>query len=185
MARNTTALLDAEFNASSLSPIFLAEFEFDSGTIRFWTGYGTVSWNGFDWTGAGELLEISPVVESSTIQATNLEYQLSGVPTSLISIAFNETYQQRPASLYIGALDSAGTIVVSPYKIFEGFMDVMDIQEGADYATIRLAVENELVALERVNKHLYTAERQKVDYPTDRGFDSVSDIQEKELVWHG
>jgi hypothetical protein len=62
-------------------------------------------------------------------------------------------------------------------------MDEMNIDEGPDYATIELKVENKLVDLERARVRRYTSEYQKSKYPNDKGFDFVEAIQGKPVLW--
>ena len=51
------------------------------------------------------------------------------------------------------------------------------------YSTITIAVENKLIAFERSKVRRYTAEDQKIDHPTDKGFEFVTAIVEKEIIW--
>ena len=102
MARNTTAALDTEMNASELRPALFVKAEFDSGDINLWSGLGDKDFGGDTYTGAGELLNISGVQETQKLQANGLTFTLSGMPTSLISIALTEEYQWRPISMWIG-----------------------------------------------------------------------------------
>jgi hypothetical protein len=67
--------------------------------------------------------------------------------------------------------------------MFSGFMDVMTINEGADYSEIILTLENKLLQLERSRERRYTDADQKIDYPNDDGFEFVTTLQDKEIVW--
>jgi len=62
-------------------------------------------------------------------------------------------------------------------------MDTMIIAENAEYSTITVSVENKLIAFERSKIRRYTAEDQKIEHPTDKGFEFVAKIQEKEIIW--
>jgi hypothetical protein len=62
-------------------------------------------------------------------------------------------------------------------------MDTMTISESGSYSTISISVENKLVAFERTKVRRYTAEDQKIDHPTDKGFEYVTAIVEKEIIW--
>ncbi len=59
----------------------------------------------------------------------------------------------------------------------------MTIDEGADSATISLAVENKLIILENAKERRYNDEDQKIENPTDKGFEFVASIQDVEIVW--
>ena len=62
-------------------------------------------------------------------------------------------------------------------------MDTMTIAEAGEYSSITIAVENKLIAFERIKIRRYTAEDQKIDHPTDKGFEFVTAIVEKEIIW--
>jgi len=62
-------------------------------------------------------------------------------------------------------------------------MDEMNIDEGPDFGTIELKVENKLIDLERARVRRYTSGYQKSKFPNDKGLDFVEDLQDKEIVW--
>ena len=39
----------------------LIEMDAPSGSVRAWSGVGTLSWDGKSWEGLGDLLSVSPV----------------------------------------------------------------------------------------------------------------------------
>src|SRR3990167_4009783 len=127
MARTLSAAMVTEVTAAQLKPIFLVDLVFDTDPLYAWSGYGTLSWNGNDYVSAGELLQISAIEETAEIKAAGIQLVLSGVPSSLLSVALGEDYQGRTARLYIGALDASTppAVVVDPASVFVGRMDVM------------------------------------------------------------
>jgi hypothetical protein len=62
-------------------------------------------------------------------------------------------------------------------------MDEMNIDEGAEFGTIELKVENKLIDLERARVRRFSSGYQKSVYPGDKGLDFVEDLQDKEIVW--
>ena len=52
-----------------VQPFYAVEFSFDSGTIRFWTGYGDRTIDGQTYTGTGSLLSISGMEEAADMSA--------------------------------------------------------------------------------------------------------------------
>ena len=163
-----------------LKPFFAVELLFDgNNTLRLWTGYGELDFQGNLWYGAGELLNIESVEESTEISAKGATVSLSGIPTEVISLALNEPYQGRKAKIYFGTFNHS----VSLTEIFSGYMDQMNIEESPDTCNIILTVENKLVDLERPRVARYTSAYQRSLYAGDRGFDFVEDLQDKKLVW--
>ena len=128
-------------------------------------------------------MEIGIVSESADLSANGMSIRLSGVTEPLVSKARDEDYQGRELKVLLGAMDSTNSVISSPVIIFSGFMDTMTIQDTADTATITVTVENRLIEFQRNRIRRYTAEDQKIDYPTDKGLEFVAEIAEKEIVW--
>jgi len=169
--------------AKVVRPIFLVRMVFDSSQLNIWSGVGNLSFDSVTYTGLGDLLSISDIKETSDISATGINVSLSGVKTSLIAIAKNQDYQGRELTVRLGAFNETGSLIADPVIIFSGFMDTMTIAEAGTYSTISIAVENKLVAFERSKVRRYTAEDQKIDHPTDKGFEFVTSIVQKQIIW--
>jgi hypothetical protein len=84
-------------------------------------------------------------------------------------------------NLYFGVV--SGTTYSGLTQIFSGYMDEMNIDEGAEFGTIELKVENKLIDLERARVLRFSSGYQKTKYPGDKGLDFVEDLQDKEIVW--
>lgn len=183
MTRGLTPAVAAAIAAPVVPLALAAKFEFDTGHVRLWTGVHDLTLLGEVYTGAGQFLSASGVRESSEVRADGVTLTLSGLDASIISVALAENYQGRPATLYFVAFDAAGAVLPDPVGIYRGRMDTMEIEEGGSSATISLAVESNLIDLDRPRERRYTPEDQKADFPGDLGFDFVTVIQDKEVVW--
>jgi hypothetical protein len=184
-------------------PFFALELEFDSGPLRLWTGVGTLVFEGVSYTGTGNLLDVSSIEETTEIAVRGATITLSGMPSEVISLALQSPYQGRVCKIYFGMfsrgylqkedggyilLEDGGKIQLELQEtgltqIFSGYMDEMNIDEGPDYGTIELKVENKLIDLERARTRRYTSEYQKSVYPGDLGLDFVESLQDKKVVW--
>jgi len=184
-------------------PFFAIELEFDSGPLRLWTGVGTLVFEGVSYTGTGNLLDVSSIEETTEIAVRGATITLSGMPSEVISLALQSPYQGRVCKIYFGMfskgslqkedgayilLEDGGKIQLELQEtgltqIFSGYMDEMNIDEGPDFGTIELKVENKLIDLERARVRRYTSGYQKSKFPNDRGLDYVEDLQDKEIVW--
>jgi hypothetical protein len=183
MARDLTSGFIDEIDAKQLHVEIFVKMFFDSGTAFAWTGYGPKTWNGDLYQGVGDLASFGRMEESSVVKATGTVMVLSGVKSSLISLALTESYQGRKAEIYFAVLDSSGSVIADPYQIFGGRMDVMEIEDNGQTATISVTVENELIDLFRPRTRNYTPEDQKQHYPGDLGLDFIPFIQDAEVVW--
>ena len=198
-----TDIIDA-LDDDVIYPFFAIELLFDGdNTLRLWTGLGTLTHNSQEWVGTGSLLNISTVEEASEIAVKGATVTLSGIPSSVISLALSQPYQGRVCNLYFGMftvnkllqqsddyiLMQTGAKVLlqtdqtSISNIFSGYMDQMNILETPSTSTIELVVENRLIDLQRARIARFTSEYQKSLYPTDLGLDFVEDLQDKDISW--
>ena len=198
-----TDIIDA-LDDDVIYPFFAIELLFDGdNTLRLWTGLGTLTHNSQEWVGTGTLLNISTVEEASEIAVKGATVTLSGIPSSVISLALSQPYQGRVCNLYFGMftvnrllqqsddyilLQTGSKILLetdqtSISNIFSGYMDQMNILETPSTSTIELVVENRLIDLQRARIARFTSEYQKSLYPTDLGLDFVEDLQDKDISW--
>ncbi|MBS4049070.1 MAG: hypothetical protein KG075_22185 [Alphaproteobacteria bacterium] len=183
MTRDLTASMQAEVVKPVLYPVAFLEGLYESGPFRLWTGPGTISWDGKEWTGAGNLLSLSEVTESQELKAIGVTATLAGLNDAILSLALQEDYQGRPCRIWLGALDESGQVIAEPYQIFGGTADVMQINEGGDQSSISMAAESRLIDLERARQHRYEHEAQQAFYPGDLGLQYVSSIQDTVILW--
>ena len=187
MARDITSDFNTAIKDTTVQPIFAIELEFSDGTLRFWSGYGditmTAGGSSKTFTGTGDLLTISPIGESSTLQMQGITVALTGIKSSLVSTALTAQYTNRNGTLYMGLYNSSGAVIDDVYTLFKGKMDVLNINEGAETSTITLKIESRLVSFELPLNRMYTLEDQQVDYSTDLGFEFISNLQDKEIIW--
>ena len=204
MSRNLSAGVSDALEDDVIYPFTAVELQFDGGNVvRLWTGVGTLVFEGQSWVGAGELLKISSVEESSEMAAKGATVNLSGVPSDILSLALSEPYQGRVGKIYlglfsIGALEKESgdyillqdgsrieleTQQTSLTEIFSGFMDTMQIDESPENSIISLTIENKLLTLERPRTARYTHEYQKTVDSTDKGLEYVESIQLRDFVW--
>lgn len=191
MSRSLSAEMHAVATAELVRPITLIRAYFDTADngataidpLYLWSGIGQLTYDGVTYVGAGNLLQVSEVKENTELTANGMTVILSGIGEPLISKARDADYQGRQLDVLFGALDENGDVIASPVVVFSGFMDVMSIADGGDTGTISLTVENKLIQFDRSRIRRNTSEDQKIDHPTDKGFEFVASIQEKEIVW--
>lgn len=190
MARDITTELETQTNARVAYPCFFWEGDFESGSVRLWSGLGPLPWDGVEWTGAGTLWSFDLAAETSRVTAEGARFALSGLTVENIEIAENENYSGRPCRLWAGALTEDGAVVPDPALIFEGDMDVMESEEDGKTATLFMSAESELVRLEVPNEWRYTHEDQQqfgglaaALGVEDNLLSKVASLQEKQVEW--
>ena len=182
-SRGLTTAVSKEIAKQAIQPIVFVELEFDSATLRVWSGYGSLTWNSLTWLGSGDLGSISAVEETEELTAKGITLELAGVPSENIALALTEKYRGRPAKIWLGFLDANLDVIANPKRIFSGRMDVMVIDEGPETSTIAVTVESRLIDLLKTRERRYTHEDQQIDFPGDMGLEFVSDLQNKDVRW--
>jgi hypothetical protein len=183
MPRNLSSDMLTALAGKSVQPFYMVHIAFLSDDVYLWTGIGAVTWNGHDWTGVGTFGGVSPITQTDDLSAENITLFLSGVPSGLVNSTLTECRQNLPVEVWVGFLDDTGVIIVDPAKGFTGSIDVPTIQDSGETVTISITAENPLVALQRASQRRYTNDDQKIDFPTDDGFQFVPLIQEWNGAW--
>lgn len=178
MSRTINASLLTALTGDLVEPYYAIELFFDSGTLRFWTGIGDKTINSNTYTGTGSLLNIGPAEEAVDLSAKAMSLTLTGLDSSIISLALQEPYQRRQAKVYLGEQSVSEVI-----QIFSGQMNTMNIDDSADGATIQLTIESKLVELERAANWRYTDENHQSRYSGDTFFSYVQAIQDVQVAW--
>lgn len=181
--RELTTGTNAQLTASTVSPVLFAELVFSSGTVRVWSGYGTLIWNGNNWIGTGALGGVSPVEEAADLQATNLTFTLNGIPSSYLSLVLADSYQGKSATLWLGFLASDGSVVSDPVQLFSGRLDAAKISEAGETCSIAINAESELADLRRSRETRYTDAEQQRRFPGDLGLQYIAQAATQEMNW--
>ncbi|MCA3182035.1 MAG: hypothetical protein INH13_00185 [Cupriavidus sp.] len=181
--------MDRQIDASTVSAVvashvpyvYFVQMEFSSALRVCSAGYD-MDWNGATWLGLGSLGSIEPIQEQASLEAIGVRLTLTGVPTDLISITLGEQYQGKACQIWFAPLGEDLRIVSQPVRLFSGRMDTMDVEVG-ETATITVTAESRMVSWDKARVRRYNNEDQRSKYPNDRGFEYVSQMVEKELLW--
>ncbi len=197
MREDVSEALFEELEKNILYPVSLIELEFEEGVLGLWTGYGVISWSDKIFYGGGALLKIETAAETQTLEAQNTRIQLSGIP-EIVSAALNTRPRGRPARVWSGFINPAAMpaydpdtnsiikadeLIMNPVREFTGKMDSMPLLDDPTNPVITLNAESDLVMLTRPNERRYTHEDQQIDYPGDRFFEYVPQMQDAEVAW--
>lgn len=187
-----------------ITPFFAVDINFSSGPVYLWSGYGDLTHNGKTYLGAGQLLSVSTVGETTELEAKGATLSISGIPSSFLSLALGEPYQGRECIIYFGLLyptsylvtqgldfitTQAGDLLILEsgqqgfVEIFSGELDQMNITEAADTATISVTAESALIKLDRPVVRRFTDSDQRSRFPLDKGLEFVAGLQDKEIFW--
>lgn len=203
MSRELAPLVKEELSSPILEPFFTVELDFDAGPLYMWTGYGNLTIGDKTYLGAGQVLNISSVSETTEMEAKGATITVSGIPSSFLSLALQEPYQGRECRIFFAIvvnekllqengglmLTEAGDIIITEAsgikltEIFSGELDQMNIEENADTSVISVTAENVLIKLDRPVVRRFTNEDQKSRFPDDKGLEYVAGLQDKDILW--
>ena len=69
---------------------FAVKAEFDTSTIALWSGLDDLTIDGLDYTGAGSLMSISDVEESTELKSSGITIVISGMDSTVLAYALDE-----------------------------------------------------------------------------------------------
>jgi hypothetical protein len=180
MARTLPAQIVNALSDEAVTVFFAVDIMFDSGPLYIWTGQGDLTYSGKAYLGAGQLIGLSTLDESSEIEAKGASVTVTGIPPSFLSLALSEPYQGRECRIYFGVYRLGAYYF---QEIFTGELDQMNIVEEAETAAITVTVENVLIKLDRAVVRRFTDQDQKSRYPLDRGLEYIAYLQDKDIPW--
>jgi len=182
MSRTLTAAVDTALQADHVAIVAFVEMNFGSGFVRVCSAGYSIDWDGYTWTGLGNLAAIEAIGESADFFAHGVAFKLSGIPAAMVTIARTEHYQGRPVKVWIAPLTANHAVLADPYLAWIGRMDVMTIQVGKT-ATISLSSETRFADWDRARTRLYSDADQQSEYSGDTGFRWLEQLAEKTLNW--
>lgn len=171
------------FASDAVKACAFVQFDFTSGTHRYTTLPYTAPWNGYDWFGLGNLVELSEIRETEALTAIGVKATLSGIPASFVSLALSEPIQSKPCTIWFAALGDDNQVLDDPPIEFKGSVDNPGIVITGNTCTVTINIESALADFARPKVRRYNDADQQHQYPGDRFFEFVPQMTEKELVW--
>lgn len=161
----------------------LAEISHPSGTARFWTGIGPLSWNGYVWTGSGALGTVTPIKRTSDMAIQEINFTLAGVDAAVAG-GLNDNVRNLPGRVWLACLGSGNTIIANPYPILDAQLDYQTLSAAEDGSVaIQITARSGFYTLERGLDEAWTTEQQKIDFSGDSGLDLISGLQNQDIQW--
>lgn len=146
------------------------------------TYFGDITYDSNIYSGVGDFGSVSTINSTSELRVDNISLSLNGVNNSLVSQAIGTDYQYRDVTLYTTFLDLNTHTINTPVKIFNGYIDNMQVVSGKT-AVINLTAVNKLQFLTRPNIRRYNLPDQQSRHPNDVAFKYVDQLSNQELVW--
>lgn len=181
--RDLTPAVVAELDKDTMQLALFAELVFDTATVRLWTGIGPYVLDGETFTGAGDLVGVSSIKETSgDVSATGISMTLS-FNRSLLAAVMQEHFQSRPATIWLVLFDLNWVIIPDKILLFKGKMDSPVFEKSGETARITISAESQLIDLDRPRVRRRTDADQQEMYPGDTGLRFVAGMQNHNVVW--
>lgn len=182
MTRNLTAGMQAEIVKRTIRPVLLYEGTLaDGSTVRYWTGYVSLSWNSQTWIGAGTVIGLAPVEETDDVQAQSTTLTINGVTPAMISMVLQSLANGNLGIIRLAMLDDTNAVISTPRVVFRGLLNAAPLKRAVAEPVINLGYEHELVDLERPREWRWTDAHQKKLYTGDRGLEHIAALQDAEI----
>jgi len=183
MSRTASGASLTEASSESLRALLLVELDWPSIPLRVNSSDRDIVFESNTYAAVGQLGTISPIGETGELRVSGLELALSGIDSANVAHAF-ENAQGRAGKVWVGFLDASYALVADPVLMFEGLIDTVSVEVG-ETATVRVTLENRLVAWERPKVRRYTNEDQQQRWgsPVDQFLEFVAQTVDKELLW--
>ena len=184
MSRGLTAGAISASQAGSVAMIALVEMLLDSGAVRLCSAAADISWNGYTWNAVGQLGKIDVLEENEGGQITGVKFELSSIPSGLLTSALTEAYQGRVVNIYVAFLSlPQHSIVNSPVLEWNGTLDMMTVSDDGKTGVIQVTAENQAFDFARPVTLSWSDAEQQALYPGDLGLQYVPQMATKQIVW--
>jgi hypothetical protein len=184
------AAIQADYDAGRVVDFSLIALELASGTYRFWTGPGPLSYDGHTWNEGGGLIRQEAISRTVKGELVAVKLTLRSVPDTdftpdVLKTIFDEEYDQRPATLSTLYLDPDTLAVRSHIVEFVGRIDDLKYTEqpGGE-AEISARLESYLRDTTRVGPARASHNQHLSIYPGDLFFEHSGKIA-NELEYFG
>lgn len=170
----------------TVSAALLVKFDFLSGTMRLWQGFGDLVAGAQTWNGIGQLGSISGIESAIGDAAPKITFMLSGVDGGLVFEALSNSKEVkfRPVTIFLQFFDSSMQAMDSPYAIYLGIMDVMKIKvDGPKTRIIELTSESIFTRRGIPPWGYLSSASQRGLYPGDAGLDMIQQMASVSTGW--
>lgn len=183
MTRGIDALQQAGTSGKRVAALFFARLVFPTTPMYVHNGIGPIIFGGNTYTGIYDYAIFDSVEETIENRPADIKIGIQRVPVSAIDPVINEKYHGKPAYLYYSAADAAGQPVSTPFEIFRGTMDKINLNVTAEGITYLLTCKNIMSNWDRTKTRRITDAEQQRRYPGDTAYRHLAGNEDKQVSW--
>lgn len=139
-------------------------------------------YSGTTYYGTKGLGSINAIQETPN-EVRQLQFTLSGVPSTAIALALTEQVQGKLVTVKLAVFDPANYTILDVRTRWAGRLDVMAIDDGSATGTLTISAEHAGIDLMRPRNVLYTDLDQQRLHPGDTGLQFMNDQVDQNIVW--
>lgn len=181
---------DAHLAGRTVRKTRLALFDFLSGPLGLWNGFGIlVTKDGRTWHGVGGLGSISGIASSVSAKAPELVFTLSGVDETFAGKAKGEAseYYNRSATVYDQFFDEEWGLLDAPYAVAFGLIRKLTASRQASETgfvrTVSISAEGPFAAKKRAKFAYLTPQDQRNRHEGDAIADDTPGIDTRAVTF--
>jgi hypothetical protein len=163
----------------------LVRFDFASGPMRLWQGFGTLRTNDSNtWQGIGQLGQISDLESAIGGTAPQARFTLSGVdPTILANALDAQEIYGRDCDVYMQFFDDSFNCLDNPYVVWAGLMDTVRITQSVDTCQVELSAETIFARRAKPPLGMLSDREQQSFFPGDNSLAGIPALMSKTSIW--
>ena len=176
MPRGLTNAVKNELATNNFVMAHLVKMDF-SGGASYFTDYATsLSSQGQAYTPIGHFVGIDSPSETQELRVNTININLSGVEQSFITIFLTNDWMNRGVLVDRVVINSAGSIVQNPFRIFDGFMTQFQVDEGGEKSDVIVAASSHWADFKKKAGRHTNDNSQQYYFSGDKGFEYASSI---------
>lgn len=183
MSRALDATFLSAITSTLVRPVYLMLWTMNTVTLKLCNRRIDVAYSSNTYEGNGWLQGVSGLGDNIDGEPTQVDVQLTGIASSLISALLYNISGPNTCYIYFGAVDADGVLIGTPYLAFSGVADEVEVTESAKASEARITFVDKVSILTRSSGRRYTAAAQKALYPEDTGFDYVQTLGSWDGRW--
>ena len=178
MARGLSGSLTTELANQSVKPIVLVEILFPTPQ-RLTNHYKDITHNSNTYLASSHLLSVSGNTESTEVNVSSFQIELSAVESSFVSIVLNNVVSNDEVTVDVGFLDSSDALI-DTFNFNKGFIDSYSID--TEKGRLVLNCTSHFSDFSRVAGSKTNTGSQQIFFPNDRGMDFAG-LTVQDILW--
>ena len=171
MSRGLHSDLQTELATDHLEQIHLIEFEIGGSSFFRTSGYFDIVFDGNTYSASADLVNIPTINESSQISTSNVQFTLTSVDQSFLTLFLTNNHIHRPVTIHRAYLNDSGALINNPFKIFKGYISSYTVNETTTSSQLVVICQNHWANFEMKKGRRTNDNSQQIQFSGDTFFE--------------